>query len=276
MPCGIPDQQWPYGLAPIDANNGLRYDTSTGKLWAHPEHVIDRRIANGVHNLISGAVAGYGSGVRIAWSPLYEAAGFAPLSEMQVGRVNPIGVTNTRPRALIARPKLYFPASSWMVGWSMTRCALIARIERDTGSGYTEIATQTVTTRPFRFTQAGTYGPGSFNNNRPLTEESFADSITTDNGLNPLAFDNVTGTGVADRMYFPGFIVDVGTQSTSTLLLQPNETHTYRAWLYARTPDTAIFQIGGGLPDYDYLWSHSTTTSTMRLEVELSTYAPLP
>ena len=275
MPCGIPDQQWPY--TNIDANNGLRYDTSTGKLWAHPPSIIDNKRAEGSFNLTPTAVAAFGSGVRIAWSYLYEAAGFSPVTEVQIGITPELTVTNTTVRNIFVRPKLHFPDTSHMIGWSCTRSAVKGYLQRDSGAGWVNVASQTVSPHPFRFTQQG-YGSGQpFSNNLVLTGESFADSINTENGLNPLPADgaNASGTGGAERTHVHGFLIDGGGSNVG-MQVPVGATHKFRGVLYGRTPDTAIFKIAGDtLPDWDYLWSHSTVNRPMVIEIETFTLQAL-
>lgn len=251
MPCGIPDQAWPGGYGNIDNENGLRYDTSTGKLWAKPDDVHTTYESSGTYTTHGSAVFQYGSYLRVAWSPLFNLTGGAG-QVREIAKSGIITVTNSSATSQSIRVIAGVPANEWMLGWSMVRPRLQLQLFVDDGGGLTPRWGDEWTLHPFSFTQYNYVG-GDINA-RIQTEPLFQDNLPYDTSGQPHIFD-AASSGNKYHMRFPARSVDFMSiaPGSTTATLPKGATWRYQVKLNAVTPDTSIFNVGP-LPAIHYLW----------------------
>ena len=272
MPCGIPDQAWPGGYGQIDSNNGLRYDTTTGKLWAKPDDVHYVAEGDGSWTTHGTAVFQYGQHLRIAWSPLWGLTG-SPGAYYEVSKSPVLTYTNASSTELFARPTIGVPANEWMLGWSMVRCRLRLELLMDTGSGLTLRWADEWTPHPHPFTQYN-YDGGDINA-RIQGEPLFMDNIPAGPGI-PAVFDSVSA-GQKTVVRFPARSVDPTAiaPSATPVTMPKNSTWRWQSRIVAVGPDTSIFNIdlGGGasLPYYHYLWGAADLVRPVDLSLNIHT-----
>ena len=273
MPCGIPDQQWPGGYGNIDSTNGLRYDTTTGKMWAKPPDTHWVQESAGTFTTNGSAVFMYGSTLRIAWSPLFNARGGAGQWQ-EVAKSGVISHTNTTHSEVALRPRIGVPGHHWMIGWPMVRPWLLVRLAVNTGGGWSYPWSDQWSVHPFRFTQ-GSYSGGDINN-QLLTAEPFSDNIPSGYDPGNLLYEAYSGefSGQKSTVRYPAHSIDVGAIAPeATTLRQPKgATWQFQAQMYAITPDACLFNIGP-LPILPYLWSFTDLMRPVDLTVSADQWA---
>ena len=263
MPCGIPDQQWPYS-ASIDTNNGLRYDTNTGKLWTHPNAVSDSRVVEGVRNFTGSAVITAPDGAhRVNWSPLAGAVGFSGTYTMQQTPV--VYYTNNSAREMVVRSlTVQIPNVGWNTNYQVRRSEFIVQVYAGNNS-LPAVYGDRFTPNWGTYTGAA-YGGGNITGSLQTTG-MFADNITS--SIDPLLDATVIGR---QTLLHPRRTIDAVAAMGSTVIT-PGQTWQFRADLIAVAPVTPTF-LNGGFPDHPFNWAFADVYQNIRLRLNVETYQP--
>jgi len=122
VPCGVPNQQWPYACG-IDANNGLRFDPATGRLWTRPHGGLQTYSAaatlsvnTGRHQLVD---TGGTTWLRVWWAGAY--THYGQLTEFALSTTATVTHTNDTclpQRALVVTR---VPQVRWNNTWQTNR-----------------------------------------------------------------------------------------------------------------------------------------------------------
>jgi len=249
MPCGIPDQDWPYTSYDIDQYNGLRYDTSTGKLWTDPKDVHDADRVSPTLYYLPGSVTAYGAMQRVNWAALYGALGGAG-NTYTLSQTSLLTYTNTSNRDVFWSAAVRIPQTRWNMNFQMRDAKLQWQFLVDDAVIGTASDDMSPVSDPF--TSLNNYAGGAIsdriNGDNVPSEPPFADVIPAVNSLFTAANNQ------RFNMHIPSTITRPDLSSASTTIT-PGTTKTFRARLVAVTPAAPFYTVGGGLPDYPYLWN---------------------
>lgn len=245
MPCGVPEQSWPYTES-IDAANALRFDPATGKLWVAPKPHYTAT-ATPTWNSVAGrhAVQTDSNGITAyrVWAAALVAP-YGPSARFAMTSLVEVAWTNTSGVPVKARAVATFPEVRYYTNYQLTRFGTTIR-------GYVNNnLVETSGHRAFDALQGSAPAAGGmgypFNGAAPTTgsvDSALGDAVGTnlDFRAHKIGLFNV-------RM--PKFDVDV---FGGWRQVNPGDTVTYGMEMAGATPDPPGLYVVGGLPDIPYL-----------------------